>query len=354
MTRGSNEPAATPIQSSRRWLVLARNIGASLLGLALLWWLIPVISSSSWREIGAVFGAVSVQGMAGLVALWLAGLAAYTWVLTAALPGLGHRRALTLNMTGSFVSNLAPMGGALGIATNLKMTRAWGIRDSSFTAFTLVSNIWNLLGKLITPLLALLALVATDAVKVPGMRGICATAALLIALVIGALVAWLSNERGAEVVGRSCGRLVGRLPGRWSRGASGVPDSLRAVRHDTIDIVARGWHQMTLGMASYLVLQGLLMWACLTMVGAKLSVVAMLTGFAVERLGSMAVITPGGVGVGEAAVLTVLVAFGAPPAETAAGLLLFRFFTYLIEIPVGGLWLGGWLLGQRDREATTP
>jgi hypothetical protein len=30
-----------------------------------------------------------------------------------------------------------------------------------------------------------------------------------------------------------------------------------------------------------------------------------------------------------------------------AGVLLYRGFTYALEIPVGGVWLGGWLLMRR-------
>ena len=40
-------------------------------------------------------------------------------VLTASLPGLSHRRALTLNLTGSAVSNLLPGGGAAGALVSL-------------------------------------------------------------------------------------------------------------------------------------------------------------------------------------------------------------------------------------------
>ena len=43
-----------------------------------------------------------------------------------------------------------------------------------------------------------------------------------------------------------------------------------------------------------------------------------------------------------------LVALGGDPAGVAAGMLLFRGFTYLMEIPVGGVMLAVWSwLGRR-------
>ena len=35
----------------------------------------------------------------------------------------------------------------------------------------------------------------------------------------------------------------------------------------------------------------------------------------------------------------------------AAGVLLYRGFTFALEIPVGGVWLGGWLVARRRRHA---
>ena len=64
----------------------------------------------------------------------------HTFVLTAALPRLTHRRALTLSLTGSAVSNLVPMGGALGIGLNYWMTRHWGFSKPAFTSPVIVSS----------------------------------------------------------------------------------------------------------------------------------------------------------------------------------------------------------------------
>ena len=69
-------------------------------------------------------------------------------MLTGSLPGLRRRRAMTLNLTGSAVSNVAPLGGAWGVGLNALMLRRWGYAGKDIASFMMISNIWNVLAKL--------------------------------------------------------------------------------------------------------------------------------------------------------------------------------------------------------------
>src|SRR6478672_5983477 len=93
-----------------------------------------------------------------LVGLWVLGLVAQSFVLTGALPGLTRRRALTLNVTGSAVSNVVPLGGAAGVELNRRMMRAWGIDTRSFTGYTILTNLWDVGSKLLLPVIAVIVL----------------------------------------------------------------------------------------------------------------------------------------------------------------------------------------------------
>ena len=75
----------------------------------------------------------------------------------------------------------------------------------------------------------------------------------------------------------------------------------------------------------------------------------MLAAYAVERLLTLVPITPGGVGVVETAATTVLVGFGADPVGALAGVILFRVFSYLIEIPLGAVVTAAWFARSRGR-----
>ena len=111
-------------------------------------------------------------------------------------------------------------------------------------------------------------------------------------------------------------------------------------------VMTRTWPQLTLGTLAYLGLQGALLWACLHAVGATPPLSVVVAAFAVERLLTLAVITPGGAGLVETGAAGVLVALGVDPLLAAAGILLYRGFTFLLEIPVGAVWLGGWVVAR--------
>ena len=107
------------------------------------------------------------------------------------------------------------------------------------------------------------------------------------------------------------------------------------------------WHRLTLGMVAYLASLALLLWGCLTVTGTGLSPAAVLVAFTAERLLTLAGLTPGGAGIVEAGLAGVLVALGGDPVASVAGVLLYRVFTFFIEIPVGGVGLLAWLWARR-------
>jgi uncharacterized membrane protein YbhN (UPF0104 family) len=263
--------------------------------------------------------------LAGLVVLWLAGLVAHTVTLTAALPGLTHRRALLLSLTGSAVANVLPLGGVAGVALNYRMTRRWGFAPAAFASYTVVTNLWDILGKLLLPVLVIPLLV----LGLPLGAG-------LRQLVIGAVVALpLVGAVAAAVLARP--RVLGRLGRRCER-----------VRAHVAGVVASAWQRLSLGMAAYLLLLFVLLASCLTVTGAGVPPAFVLIGFCVERLTTLVGLTPGGLGLVEVGLAgALLLAPGADAAGVAAGTLLYRALTFGLEIPVGGLLLAGWTWRQR-------
>jgi uncharacterized membrane protein YbhN (UPF0104 family) len=111
------------------------------------------------------------------------------------------------------------------------------------------------------------------------------------------------------------------------------------------------WAQLSIATFGYGVLQALLLWACLHAVDGHLSPVVVLAGYAVDRIMTMVFLTPGGTGFAEAGAASALVALGGAPAAMTAGVLLYRGFTFALEIPVGGVWTGAWFLLHKRRLA---
>jgi uncharacterized membrane protein YbhN (UPF0104 family) len=346
--------------SPRRTVVTATKvILSSALAVALTVGGLPLVSGTAWGPIAGALGAVSFMGVLALTLLWLAGLWARTLVQTSALPGLSKRQALLLSLTGSSVSNVLPFGGAAGTALNYSMTRSWGHSRTAFVLYAVMTHIWGLAAKLAVPVLAVVLLLATGA----SSTGLLVPAVIAL-LAMGVLATLLGLVLAREGSAASCGRWAERLVLVATR-LIRRPRQLRLetvameLRRQVIIMLRLGWRRPAVGMVGYFGLQGLLLWACLHVVGFAISPVQVLAVFALERLLTVLVVTPGGLGLVEVGMTAVLVAFGGNPAAAAAGLVLFRAFTMALEIPVGGALLLGWLglrraaapRGQRSRWA---
>ena len=330
-----------------------RVVFSLALAAALLCYVLPRVAGTTMHDVGAALDLVTPAETVLLTVLWATGLFVYSFVLTAALPGLSRQRALNLNLTGSAVANVLPFGGAAGMSLNYLMMRSWGFSTSGFSAYTLITNVWSVLLKLALPAVALTALLVsgehvTESVRWTGL-GAAAALGLVVLVLVAALATPAAAVRAASVVAplvARASRLVRRPVEREV-----VAGVLLEFRDRVAGLVGERWPQLSLGTIGYGLLQALLLWACLEAVGAQLSPVVVLAAYAVDRVMSMVFLTPGGTGFAEAGTAAALVALGGAPAAMAAGVLLYRGFTFALEIPVGGVWLGGWLVARRRRNA---
>lgn len=303
----------------------ALHVAGAAAGAAALVVVLPAVAGVPWAAVAGALASVPARMLLALVALWAAGLAVHTVTLTAALPGLTHRRAILLSLTGSAVANVLPLGGAAGVALNYRMTRRWGFTPAGFAGYTVVSNVWDVVAKLVLPAV-LVPVVLLGLPVPPGVRHLVLGAALALPVVVGVVALVLLRPR-----------LVARLGARIERA--------RAV---SLDVVRAGWRRLSVGMAGYTVLLLLLLQACLVVTGAGVPWQVVLLAFCVERLATLVGLTPGGLGVVEVGLAGALVlAPGASPAGVAAGVLVYRALTFGLEIPVGGLLLLAWSWRQR-------
>ncbi len=340
-------PRATRGQRLRS--LVGIGLAAALLSLGL-----PAITGVGWTTAAQSLASVPPIWLAGLVVLWALGLLVNTLVLRASLPTLTSRRALTLSLTGSAVANVMPLGGAAGIALNYRMLRKWGYSGSHVATYTLVSNIWDVLGKLVLVALVL-PWVALAGSAVLGHVALTAlVVAVVAAVVLGVGVAVLAYPPlGARVAAlaeravRSLLSLVGSSRRPSFRGR------VAAVQERTRGVFRRGWAQASLGVTGYIGMLFALLWAALHVAGVDVPAVAIVAAFALDRLFTLGGITPGGTGLVELGLASVLLAAGGDPLAVTTGILLYRTLTFAMEIPVGGVWLGVWEWHHRrvDRRA---
>ncbi|WP_067178952.1 lysylphosphatidylglycerol synthase domain-containing protein [Microtetraspora niveoalba] len=342
-----------------KWLRVVMSVVSLGLATALIVFLPQIVGTMtgakvSWSQIGGLFGAMSWQMVVLMAAVWLASLLAYTFVLTGSLPGLTHGQALTLNAAGSAVSNLLPFGGAAGVALTFAMTRGWGFTTRSVVVLTLVSGIWNTLFRFILPAAGILALLMSGRALSPAVANAGWAGALSILVLVAVVASALYWERAARMLGRALDALVRLAPRRIRPAEHWASDALTRLRKDTADVVHTRWATLSVGMVAFLGLQWFILVLCLHATGSYTGLAESIAVFALSRVLTSAVATPSGAGFMEAGTALALVAFGAPEAGATAAAILFGFWTYTIEIPWGGLALGGWALFRRRSDDRGP
>jgi putative heme transporter len=329
-------------------VTVARGILAacSILGAtALLAVGLPAVAGTDWTRIAHVLTSVTAPTALGLVVLWLASLWSYTYVLTGSLPGLSNSQALVLNLAGSGVSNVLPLGGAAGVAVTFAMTRGWGHRRGAIAISTLLTGVGNILSRLLLTAVGVAVLILAGSPS--GWWGIATavTVVVLPVILIGLAAVVLCRESAMGAAAR-CTRL---LPRRWRVTPEAVETLARRLREETREVIATGWGKMSLGLAAAALFQGVLFSSCLTATGVFPGIPLTIAAFALSRVLTTVVVTPNGFGITESATVAMLVAFGTPPAETAGAVVLFTFFTFIVEIPLGLVGFLVWTLARKWR-----
>jgi uncharacterized membrane protein YbhN (UPF0104 family) len=231
-----------------------------------------------------------------------------------------------------------PAGAAVGIAGSYGMLRSWGFPSREIgRAVTLVS-LWNQFANLSYPIIAVFLLTATG-----GDSALLATAAFVGVVILGAgiaaLAAVLASDRMAGEVGDLSARVangtlrkLGRGPVAWG-GAS-----FERFRHDSLDLLRRRWHVLTLttyaGTLTVFLVLLVALRAC-DVTGSEVSLAEAFAAWALVRLLGSVPITPGGIGVIELGLTGALVAFGGEGAEVVAAVLVYRFLTMVPTVVLG-------------------
>lgn len=336
-------PPGLPRPTLRSTARLVLGVAAAV---ALLGWVLPAVTKTSWGEIAAVLQTVPGAALAGCFAFTLCFLAAYAFVLRASLPGLSIPRAVILNLAGSSVSKLFPGGGAVGLAATFVICKSWGFSLRAISTSAVITGVWNTLTRVALPVLAIGVLAVSD-IALPGVLQQAAVGAAVTGTVVLAIfVGIIASERVADRAGYVVDKVIG-----WVRRAP-TARRARAAMTDTrgqiIERVQAAWHWLTLGMAGFFAAQFGIFVIALHVTGIELAFAATFAAFAIGRLLTAVGITPGGLGITETGTAAALVALGANPAEAGAAVVLVSIFTNIVELPLGALAWITWTL-ERTR-----
>ena len=300
------------------------------------------VRALSWEWILVLLGAVALN-MATFAPPWMA-----------ALPGLGYWSAQTVTQASTASTYLAPGGPAVGIGISAAMLFAWGFRADEVALAVTLTGIWNQLAILGFPTVALALLTLTGGDRT-ALQTIAIIGLAVFVVVAGGFALALSSPTMARRIGNLAARIVNwvlRLVRRGPVGWSG--ESLAHFRGEAIGLLRRRWHLLTLATLAGQLTVFLVLLACLRALGVgadEVSVTEAFAGWSLARVLGSIPITPGGLGLVELGLTTVLAGFGGNHAGVVAAVLLYRFLTIVPTLVLGAAAATTW---RRHRRITSP
>ena len=310
---------------------------------------------ANYREVWDEVKDLDAEAIAVLVVATLANLATMGPPLMAVLPGLGYWRAFVVAQASTASTYVAPGGAAVGVAAMLLVLRRWGFRTSAVGLAVALTGLWNQLATLGFPALALALLTLTGGTH-PLLQTVGFIGFSVFVVAVVAFGVTLASDRLAYRIGGVIHRLA-----QWGyriarRGPVGwTAEAVVEFRVRTANLLARRWHVLTIAMLAGQLTVFAVLLASLRTLGVSGSEVSLVEAFAawslVRLLGSLP-ITPGGIGVVEVGLTTLLVGFGGSRAEVVAAVLVYRFLT-VVPTLVLGLVLGP-TIRRRPALTTTP
>jgi len=266
------------------------------------------------------------------------------WML--ALPGLRFRQALPCTQASTAFTYIAPGGGIVGMAGSYGLLRMWGFASNDVARAVTVTGIWNQLANLLLPVIAVMLLGIEGDDRSAFLTTVALVGAAVFTVAVGLLAIVLWTDSFARAVGDLAERVVSRLLRVVRRRPMpGWPDAFVRFRRETVDLIRRRWHWLTLAaIAGNLTVFAVLL-VSLRAVGVESNEVTAIEAFAgwsLARVLQLIPLTPGGVGAVELGLTAILVGFGGANTEVVAAVLLYRLFTIVPTLLLGLATIGAW------------
>jgi uncharacterized protein (TIRG00374 family) len=332
---------ATPGRSRKRQLI-GGGVALAVIGATFLF-VLPQIAD--YRDVWDVIQTLTWEELLLLAAVTAVNLVTYAPPWQAALPGLRFRQALVVTQASTASTYIAPGGFAPGMAVSALMLRGWGFRGRPVTLAVTVTGVWNQLVIYGFPVLALGLLTAEG-----GTHPLLRTVALIGGAVLGGIVVGLVAGFWSDAFARRVGDVTARVVSRLKRLVRRRPvhwggETFVRFRHETIGLLRRRWHVLTLATLAGHLSVFLVLLVCLRALDVPSAEVTTVEAFAawsiVRVLGSLP-ITPGGLGIVELGLTSLLVGFGGGQAEVVAAVLVYRFLTIVPTLVLGLLAAATW------------
>jgi uncharacterized protein (TIRG00374 family) len=332
MTNAAADASIASTARPRRWILRAAQL--LVVTAVVYWWVVPQVSASRGSlhllvDVDSPWLAIAVVAeLASLVVFALA-----TRALLARPTRPSAQRVLRIDLSTIALSHCLPGGGAAGTALGTRLLTRAGV-PSADALFTKLAQgigsavvlqallVGGLIGRLLLP-------------HPQGWEG------LLVGLELGAVLVLTAAAVVARTVGlpRRFSRVLGWRPGwAWSRAVLGHAGS--ALQHAGRQVASlRDEPRRVVTAAAWATANWLFdaaaLWAALRAYGQPLPVDGVLIAFAVANTVAWLPISPSGLGISDAMLIPMLIAFGAGHTDAVLGVITWRLLSFWLPIPLG-------------------
>ena len=327
---------ATPLQKITR----------ALLSVLLLYVIFGVLipSFADYDDVWAAITSLSPEAVVAMVVITVLIEVLKGAAPASLIPGFSVFKAFLSQEAAAVVSNTIP--GPSGTVAKYSFYTRFGVHPVTFGKAIVVNSAFNNAVALILPTIAIAALATQN--DVPSRVVWLAVIGLVISLIgIALVIGIMRSERFARGFGERLGRVL-----NWARGlvnrppAEAVGEAVAGLRMDVLGTVARRGPLLFVIILCKELATCIGLVVSLRAVGAPhddLTAVEILAVYSLVRLLTIIEITPGNIGIAETLYISGLIWAAESTSEDTivAGVFVFRMFTYLGPIVLGGAsWIG--------------
>ncbi len=286
-------------------------------------------------------------------------LAVYPLTAPAAIPGLKYGAAFVDRQGGFAISTTIPFGGgAIAVGTQYSILARYGVSQRLAAAAVAADAIWTYLMTFGAPgvALTLLWIFERRALAGDSCGEISCEVIDIIVIVAGivclasfiAIAFVLRSRTNAQRVGDFAQGVLGKVFGFIKRTPPNAVDAVVGFNDTAAEMVRTRWLPITLTNLLAQIAPMFVILAALNGVGAsKVTFLEVFVAFSVALLLTTVPLAPGGAGTVDAALIGMLVAFGAEYDQAVAADIIWRAFSYLPQMVLGWLAVGYFAIRQR-------
>ena len=352
---GPHDEVAAELKAVERrggWRGWLPKIILTALGIALAYFIFRYMADNFGGFQAGVEAAFSMPigwTIAAIVAALIA-IGVYPLTAPAAIPGLHYWPAFVDRQGGFAISTTIPFGGGpIAVGTQYAILARYGVPQRLAASAVAADAIWTYLMTFGAPGVSLILLWVVERRTLAGDEcgSISCDVIDLVVVVTGviclvsmlAIAFVLRSKTNAQKVGRFAQGAVGGVFRFIKRTPPNVFDSVVGFNDTAADMVGRRWKQITVTNIAAQLAPMFVIIATLEGVGASnVTPLEVFAAYSVALLLTTVPLAPGGAGTVDAALIGMLVAFGASTSEAVAADVIWRAFCFLPQMVVG--WIG--------------